>query len=99
MTSPYLEKPKRELGQALKDCGINRSDVGFDIQQPKSSDSANLPGANRKSASAWVIAAFALLIVSATIIMATTHSGQQVAEEPNADEVINIAPAAGGSQQ
>jgi hypothetical protein len=106
MTSPYLERPRRELGQALKDCGINRSDFGFHPQHAKShSHPTTSPwtrtGITEKTclrSSKWIIAAFTILIASAAVLVATTTPGQQVAQEPNADDVINIAPAAGGPQ-
>jgi hypothetical protein len=106
MTSPYLEKPRRELGQAIKDCGINRSDFGFRPQNARFNSTQSGPGSMGRSSNQrqsrslnWVIAAFCLLIVSAAVLIANTSPDQRVAqEEPNPDSVINIAPAAGGPQ-
>lgn len=46
----------------------------------------------------WIFAALALLIVSAAVVVATTTPSQQVAQEPNPEDVIDIAPAAGRAQ-
>lgn len=105
MTSPYLERPRRELGQALKDCGLNRSDFGFHPQNAKhhsrQSNAWTPSGVSNKAnagSTKWILAAFAFLLVSAAVVVATTTPSQQVAQEPNPEDVINIAPAAGGPQ-
>ena len=106
MTSPYLERPRRELGQALKDCGMNRSDFGFHPQNAKQHSrtptnpwpQTSFPGRTQSRSSIWAIAACAILIASAAVLVATTLPSQQVAQEPNAEDVIDIAPAAGGPQ-
>lgn len=119
VTSPYLNRPRRGLEQALKDRGMTRADVGMtldaravDTARRKAAargagrPSMRAPRALRASRLAFLrharlsltraaVAGALVLAVAAIGLMLRVGGEPDLAETERAEELVEIAPAAG----
>ncbi|MBP5858476.1 hypothetical protein KAJ83_15755 [Marivibrio halodurans] len=110
MVSPYLEKPRRRLDEALRDRGLSGSDIGFD---PTDSTDAHTPvpemaEATRDARQARVhattarlsiaigsVATCLLIILVVAALWTPLARGIAPVADRDADLLSDIAPAAG----
>lgn len=99
MTSPYLNKPKRALDQALRDRGMTPEDVGYGRppvarrRRPSQGESRPLRRAPLVAALGGA-AAIALIVLAVSLIDGAGNTPAPIAEE-QIDALQKIAPAAG----
>ena len=99
VTSPYLNKPKRALDQALRDRGMTPEDVGYGRppearrRRPSEGEARPLRRAPMVAALGGA-AAIALVVLVASWIDDTGDAPAPIAEE-QIDALQKIAPAAG----
>lgn len=97
MTSPYLEKPRRELRQALRDRGM--AEDGFDAGDAADGrDPSGAPARRRgpRHRLTLTIAVLAIGGMGAALAAGLLMPRVEVAQEPDPGTVSDIAPAAGG---
>jgi hypothetical protein len=96
MTSPYLERPRRELRAALQDRGMAPEDVGLSDESRDSGSPAAAPrrtgGGHRRLTLA--IAVLAVGGLGAAIAAGILMPPVETAQEPDPGMVTDIAPAA-----
>ncbi|MEQ8603107.1 MAG: hypothetical protein RIB45_07285 [Marivibrio sp.] len=95
MTSPYLDKPKRALDQALRDRGMSRADLGYDgladaRARTPSRRVRRAPGA----AAIGGVLAIGLIALGVALLSEGREEAPAIAED-QIDALQDIAPAAG----
>lgn len=102
MTSPYLDRPRRELRKALSDRGMAPEDIGMPPGSPESDGPSPGPRAGKGAGWRRLTLAFALLAVGgigAAIAAGILMPPVETVYEPDPGTVSDIAPAAGPSGQ
>ena len=93
MTSPYLDKPLRELEQALRDCGRSQDAVGG----ARTIRNARKAGLGTILNGSWYIACAAVLLVTGSVLATFGLPTSQLAKQPDPQGLYDIEPAAGQS--
>lgn len=110
MVSPYLEKPKRRLDQALRDRGLSEFDIGLDRQDSTDArgDVPEIPETARVARQAQLnaatsrlsivigsIATCLLIVLVVAALWTPLARGVAPVADSDADLLSDIAPAAG----
>ncbi len=93
MTSPYLDKPRRELEQALRDCGRSHDAVGG----ARIAHHARYAGIRSMTRGSWYIVYVATLLATGAIVATFGLPIAQLAQQPNPNGLSDIEPASGPS--
>ncbi len=95
MASPYLERPRRSLQQALVECGRSPSDAGID--DPSSAQDTNHPFETLRQTIPMIIMVTIVLATAAVGVVFVTDRSKLMSE--NADDNIwnsnGVVPASG----
>ncbi len=103
MTSPYLNRPARDLEQVLMQKGMTREGVGIGPAGPLGGPNARprLVSLTRSTAKrfsygiAATLSLCALVLAASAIALTLLGTSDQVANDPSMEEIGDIAPAAG----